>query len=148
MTVADWQPFFQALIGLCAAVITGLGAIYIPRAIAAYEAATGVQVTAQDRAAVYAAADTAANLLRAQVDRGLLDLAHATSPDSPAVIEHAKAAIERVADSAATQNTTPQAMQEIIAGRVAGTPQVDVAAMPVRRPLPPELILPPRGTTP
>lgn len=115
----DWTPIFQGLASAMGLVITGLAGIYVPRAIAAYERAANVKLTDQQKAAVYAAVETDANLLKAQVLNGLVPLEHATSPKSPAVQAAAVSAMNRVSGSAQAQGTTSVDMQQMIAGKVA-----------------------------
>ena len=121
MTLIDFAPVINALIAALALVITGLIGIYVPRAIAAFERRTGVAVTEQERSAVMQAVTTAAGLLQAQLNTGMLKPADIT-PRNPVVEDVARAALQRVPDSAAAQGTTVAAAATMIAARVDTTP--------------------------
>lgn len=128
----DWSPVVQACIGLLAAAITGLSAfvtmVLLPKIIATYEKNTDIKLTAEQKASIYSAAETEANLLKAAVNNGVVDIIAATNPNSPVMEEHARIALNRVPESAAAQNTTNTGMRQIIAGRVASK----IAATPAR----------------
>lgn len=128
MTAADWTPIVNAGIALIGLLLTTVISIYVPKAIAAFQARTGVQVTDQERAAIYASAHTAAGIIETQLDQGALKLEHVT-PDHPVIVAQAKAAIDRVPDEAKSQNTTDAAMAQIIVGIV------DTVAHPPRPPV-------------
>lgn len=136
MTAADFQPIIQAVIALIAAVLTGLIGIFVPRAIAAFEARTGVAVTDQERSAIMGAVTTAAGILQTKLDQGVLKIGDIT-PTSRAVVDEASAALNRVPTSAANQGTTASAAAAMIVARVDTSPK-------------PVVLLPPAalGTTP
>jgi hypothetical protein len=122
MTVADFAPIIQAIIAGIAAVIAALIAIYVPKAIAAFEARTGVAVTEQERAAVMGAVTTAAGILQNKLAQGVLRISDIT-PANPAVLGEANMALNRVPVSAANQGTTPAAAAVMIAARVDTSPK-------------------------
>lgn len=119
MNTGAWEPVLQAFGSLAMTILGIIAAIYLPRAVAAFERISGVQLDTAQRAAVYSAAETAKNLLVAKVEQGLIPLAHATDPNHPVVAVKAMEALSRVPDSAEGQKVTPQAMQTIIAAKVA-----------------------------
>ncbi len=115
MTLADFEPIFTALIAVVGMVITAMIPIYVPRAIAAFEAHTKVKLTDQERTAVLQAARTTAGLVETQLQQGVLHLRDVT-PSNPVMLAAAKAAIARVPDSAAAVGMTPLSMSTIIVG--------------------------------
>ena len=129
MTAADLAPIIQAITAGIAALIAALIAVYVPKAIAAFERRTGVQVTDQERAAVMGAVTTAAGLLQTKLDQGLIKISDIT-PASPEVQTAAQAALNRVPDSAANQGTTPSAAAAMIVARVDTSPKSLVAVLP------------------
>lgn len=106
----DWSTVVDAFSGLLASVV-------IPWAIMAYQRRTGVQITEQQRQAVYNALDTAKGLLETRIDQGRLAV-HEVAHDHPEVIEAAQAALARVPNSAAAQGMTTEAAAAIIVGRM------------------------------
>jgi hypothetical protein len=115
MTLADFAPIFSALIAGCALAITGLIGVLVPRAIAAFERRTGVQLTDQQRAAVMQAMRTEAGILETAMQQGAVRLSQ-VKPNDPEMLARARAALARVPDAAAAQGTTPQAAAAIIVG--------------------------------
>ena len=134
MSTIDWSPILQAVMAVIASVITGLIAIFVPRAIAAIEARTKVQITDQERQAVFAALQTAAGIIKTKLDQGVLKIGDIT-PGNPAVVAQAQAALARVPDSAAAQGTTPVSAAEIIVGRVNTSPVLPVIVVPPVKPV-------------
>lgn len=122
MTFADFQPLIQSVIALAAAVMTGLIALYVPKAIAAFERRTGIQLTDQQRAAVRAAADTQAGIVETMLQQGAIKLADVT-PGNPVMIQQAEAALARVPVAAKAQGTTPSAMAAVIVGQAETAPK-------------------------
>lgn len=112
----------QAILVNAAMVIVSLA---IPWAIFEYQKRTGVQVTEQQRAAVYNALNTAKGMLQTQLDQGRLRISDIT-PSSTAVVEAAKAALARVPDSAKAQATSVASAAEIIIGRLDTSPKPPV----------------------
>lgn len=126
MSAIDWTPVLQAaatlaatLFGLCTTYIT---VVLLPQIIANRKAETAIKQDAKEKASVYAAADTAANTLVADVRDGRTTLREATNPESPVVEQAARSALNRVPASAYAQNTTVKGMQQIIVGRMPVAP--------------------------
>lgn len=111
----DWTP----IVGGVAVLVN---AIVIPWAISAYQKRTGVQITDQQRAAVYSAMDTAKGILQTQLDQGKIKVSD-IHPNSPVVVEAAQAALDRVPDSAKAQGMELQAAAQIVASRVDTSPK-------------------------
>jgi hypothetical protein len=134
MTAADFAPIIQTIIAGIAAVIAALISIYVPKAIAAFEARTHIQLTDQQRSQVMSAASTAAGILETQLDQGALKLEHVT-PTNPAILAQAQAAIARVPDAAAALNKTVPSMAETIVGLMDTKPPVAVLPLAPSAPL-------------
>lgn len=131
MTAADFAPIIQAITAGIAAVIAALIAIYVPRAIAAFEKRTGVAVTDQERAAIQGAMTTAAGILQTQLDQRVLKIGDIT-PTSPAVVGAANEALGRVSASAFNQGTTAAAAAAMIVARVDTSPKPPVVVVPLQ----------------
>lgn len=110
MTGADWDLVIKSMVTL-------LSGIVVPWAIVAYQRRTGVQVTDQQRAAVYAALTTAAGIIQTRIDQGHMAVADVT-PNNPVVVAEVKAALDRVPESAAAQGTTATSAAQIVVGKV------------------------------
>lgn len=123
MTAADFAPIFQALIAGVAMLLTGLIAVYVPKAIAAFEARTHIALTQQQREAIRGAAMTQAGLIETALQQGVLKLSQ-IRPDTPEMLAQARAALARVPESAAAVGTTPAAMSAIIVGNADTRPVV------------------------
>lgn len=107
------QPIF-AVIG---SVIAGLMAIYVPKALAAFEARTRIQLTDQQRATVLGAVRTAAGLIETSLDQGVLWVAH-INVANPTVRDEAAAVINAVPKAAAALNMTVDGVARMIVGAV------------------------------
>jgi hypothetical protein len=140
MNAALFAPIIQAVLTGIALLITTLIGIYVPRAIAAVEARTGIQVSAQMQATVMQAATTAAGILQTKLDQGVLKITHINVTD-PTVAAEAVAALARVPDAAAAMNKSLPSMIETIVGLVdtAPKPTVLLTAAPPLVPLVPRI---------
>ena len=138
MTLADFAPIFTALIAGVGMVITAMIGILVPKAIAAFERRTGVELTTQQRAAVRQAALTQAGIIETQLQQGILRLSD-VSPSTPAMGAAAVTALARVPESAAAVGTTPEAMAAIIVGATdtaKAVPPVAIVEVPADSPTP------------
>lgn len=147
MTDTEWVPVLQAILPICGVVLTGVLSRYLPRGIKAFEQISGVQLDAQQQAAVYAAAQTSANILISHVEQGLVPLSAATDSTHPVVTSHAANAIARVPVAVGEQSVTTEGMSQIIAGKVAGASSF-MAAPPPTPPVLTEMPPPPMGGRP
>lgn len=120
--LAALQPVLTALLVAIGGVLTVLVRAYVPRIIAVFEQATSIKLTEQQRAAIYAAAETAKGIIQTKLDQGIIQVAHVTT-DNAVVMEQARAALTRVPGAAAAQNVTPEQMAAIVVGRVDTTPK-------------------------
>lgn len=124
--MSPFQMALQSLDAVMATVILGLISIYVPRAMAAFEKRTGVQISAAQQATVLGAATTAAGILQTKLDQGVLQIGH-ISVNDPAVVAEAIAAIARVPDAAEATEKSTVSMAETIVGLVDTTPRPAVA---------------------
>jgi hypothetical protein len=128
MNAALFAPIIQAVLAGIALLITTLIGIYVPRAIAAVEARTGIQVSAQMQATVMQAATTAAGILQTKLDQGVLKITHITVTD-PTVEAEAVAALARVPVAAAAMNKSLPSMIATIVGLVDTAPKPAVLTL-------------------
>lgn len=129
---ADWVPVFLAFISLLGVIVTGLFAIYTPKAVAAInaqaeaqQAQTQVQVVTQERAAVYRAAETLTGTLQAKFNAGQItpdDLHH----DNPEILADAAVAIVPVQPAAANQDVTVADLARLAVARVDTAPKAPI----------------------
>lgn len=119
----DLTPIVQPILAVIGAVITSLLAIYIPKALAAFQVRTGIILTDQQRATVTGAIHTAAGVLETDLDKGALHVSH-INVDNPAVVEQAQAAIAAVPKAAAALGVTVDGAARMIIGAMDTTPRV------------------------
>lgn len=114
-------PIIQVALTAIATAVTGLLALYVPRAIAAFETRTGIQLTAQQQATVMGAAQTGAGLLETMLDKGAIALDQ-VSPTNPAILGLAKDALARVPVEAVAMDKSVASMAATIVGLADTTP--------------------------
>ncbi len=132
MTAADFDPIIQSVIAGIGLAIAGLIGVYVPKAIAAFERRTGIQLTAQQQATVMGAAATGAGIIQTMLDQGRMKLEHVTV-DNPTVRAEAAAAINRVPNAAAALDKSVPSMAATIVGLVDTTPKpAPVIPLPVK----------------
>lgn len=129
MTAADWTPITNAIIGLIGLLMTAAITTYVPRALAAFEKRTGVQVTAQQTAAFLGAAMTVKGLVENKLNQGKLRISD-IEPDNATIKQLADEAIARIPLAAAGINSGAEALATIAASQVntGPAPAVVVAA--------------------
>lgn len=125
----DWTPIFQAIISAVALLFSALAAIYVPRAIAAFEVATKTKVTDQQRAAVYAAVDTLKGDLQAKLNAGIIRPGELKATNSP-ILQAAADAIIPVKEAAAAQGVSVVALARLAVARVDTAPKAVVVLPP------------------
>jgi hypothetical protein len=113
----DLSPVVQPLLAVIGTVIAGLLAIYVPKALAAFQTYTGIQLTDQQRAVILGAVQTAAGNLETQLDQGALKVAHINIANAT-VRSEAVAAINAVPDAMAALNMTTDGVARMIVGAV------------------------------
>lgn len=123
MSSVDLTTIIQAFESGLATVVTGLIVIYVPKAIAAFQAHTGVVFTENQRQTFLGAAKTAAGILETRLDQGLMGIEHINVTNA-AVAAQAQAVINAVPRAAAALGMTQAATTRILIG------MVDTAAHP------------------
>jgi hypothetical protein len=113
----DLSPIVQPILAVTGAVIAGLLALYVPKALAAFQTYTGIQLTDQQRAVILGAVQTAAGNLETQLDQGALKVAH-INVSNATVRSEAVAAINAVPDAMAALNMTTDGVARMIVGAV------------------------------
>lgn len=113
----DLTPIVQPIIAVVGTVIAGFLAVYVPRAIAAFETRTGIMLTDQQRAIVAGAIKTAAGVIETDLDKGAMSISH-VNVNSAAIQDQANAAIAAVPKAAAALGVTPDSVARMIVGAV------------------------------
>lgn len=117
MSSVDLSPILTPLTQVAGIVLTGLIAIYVPKALAAFQARTGIQLTDQQRATVLGAVQTAAGTIETKLDQGVVKVAQIHVADA-AVQTQAQAAINAVPDAMKALGMTPDSVARMIVGKV------------------------------
>jgi hypothetical protein len=117
MNTSLWASIMQTVVAGLGMVVTAMISVLVPRAIAAFETRTGIQLTAQQEAKVLQSAMTAKGILETKLDQRILTIDH-IDPSNPAVLSEAAAAIARVPAAAAALGKTTSYMAETIVGMV------------------------------
>lgn len=127
----DLTPIVQPLLAALGMTMTGMFAVYVPRALDAFTARTGVIVDEHRRAAILGAVQTSAGNLETQMDQGILSVAH-INVSNTAVLLEAQAAIKAVPVAAGALGMTPYGVARMIVGAVDTAPRVaePVKALP------------------
>lgn len=113
----DLTPIVQPIIATAGMVLTTLLAIYVPKALAAFIARTGIVLTDQQRAQVLGAVQTAKGMIETKLDQGALNAAHITIANGDIRAE-AAAAIAAVPHAAAALGMTEAGVARMIVGAV------------------------------
>jgi hypothetical protein len=113
----DFSAVVQPILAVIGTVIAGLLTVYVPKALAAFQARTKIQLTDQQRATVLGAVRTAAGVIETTLDQGALRLAHVNVTNAT-VRDEATAAINAVPVAAAALNMTVDGMARMIVGAV------------------------------
>jgi hypothetical protein len=133
MTTIDLSPIITPILQVIGLVIAGVIAAYVPKAIAAFMARTGVQMTAQQQATVLGAAQTAAGRIETLLDQRALAVAEVKT-DNPTVVQLAQEAVAAVPLAAAALGVTPEGIARIIVGKVDTLARVAPAPAPAAQP--------------
>lgn len=113
----DLTPIVQPILAAAGAVIAGLAAVYVPKAIAAFQDRTGIILTENQRQTVKGAVDTAAGVLETALDKGAAKVEH-IEIGTPQVTQQAQAVISAVPDAAAALGLTVAGVSRMIVGAV------------------------------
>lgn len=115
MASVDLTPIIEPIMALIGATITGLIAVYVPRALNAFEKRTGIQLTENQRKTVQDAVGTAAGVLETDLDKGALRVAH-ININNPEIQKQAQAVINAVPKDAAALGMTVDGVARMIVG--------------------------------
>lgn len=121
----DLTPIIQPILAVIGAVIAAELAVYLPKAIAAFVARTGIILTDQQRDTIIGAVKTAAGVLETKLDQGALQVAH-INISNPAVLAQAQAAIAAAPKAAAALDMTVDGVARMIVGAVDTAPRAVV----------------------
>lgn len=113
----DLTPVIQPILAAAGAVIAGLTAIYVPKAIAAFQARTGIELTENQRQTVLDAVKTGAGVLETALDQGSMKVEH-IQIGTPQVQAEAQAVINAVPNAAAALGLTVAGVSRMIVGAV------------------------------
>lgn len=116
MTI-DLTPLVQPIVALAGAVIAGLAAIYVPKAIAAFQARTGIVLTENQRQTVIDAVKTGAGLLETALDKGAIKVEH-IDVGSAEVRDQAQRVVNAVPAAAGALGLTVPDVARMIVGAV------------------------------
>lgn len=133
MTV-DLTGVFHIIASIVTAVVGILLPIYMPKALAAFQMRTGIQLTDQQRATIQGAVATAAGSLETKLDQGLIRVAD-VHVANPTVAAEAQAAINAVPAAMAALGMTPDSVARMIVGKT--DTAVMTRGLPVAAPVPP-----------
>jgi hypothetical protein len=92
-TTLDFTPVLQPILDCAGIVIAGVIAIYVPRAVAAFEARTGIMLTTQQISVIKGFVDTSAGVLETKLDQGSVQLSH-INISNPTVLREAQSIID------------------------------------------------------
>ncbi len=111
----DLTPIVQPIIALAGAVITGLIAVYVPKAIAAFETRTKIQLTENQRKTIIDAVSTGAGVLETALDKGAVKVEH-IDVGTPEVTQQAQKVINAVPNAAAALGLSVADISRMIVG--------------------------------
>jgi len=111
----DLQSILQPILEVIGLTIAGIITAYLPKAIAAFEARTGVQLSAQQKDTIRGAVQTAAGEIETQIDQKVLSVANVKISD-PAIQAKAQAAISAVPGAMSALGMTPASVAKMIVG--------------------------------
>jgi hypothetical protein len=113
----DLTPIVQPILAVAGSVIAALLAIYVPKALAAFTARTGIMLTELQRAQILGAVQTAAGTIETKLDQRILNASHVNVANDDVRAE-AASAIAAVPDAMAGQGMTQAGVARMIVGRV------------------------------
>jgi len=113
----DLTPIVQPILAAVGTVLATLTAIYVPKAVAAFEARTGVILTENQRKTVLDAVQTGAGVLETALDKGALKVEHIEVGTSE-VTQQAQAVLNAVPNAAAALGLSVDGVARMIVGAV------------------------------
>jgi hypothetical protein len=117
MATLDLTPVLQPLLEIAGIVVTGMITIYGPKALAAFQERTKIQLTENQRQTILGAVQTAAGKLETQLDQGVIKAGHITV-NNPVVAKEAQAAINSVPAAMVALDMTTDKIAGMIVGAV------------------------------
>jgi hypothetical protein len=117
MSTLDLSPIVQPILAVIGAVITGLLAIYVPKALAAFQARTGIMLTAQQSAAILGFVQTSKGIVETKLDQGALQVAH-VNVSNPTILAEAQSILAAAPVAAAGLGMTEAGVPKMIVGAV------------------------------
>lgn len=117
MSAVDLTPIVQPILAVAGAIVTGLAAIYVPKALTAFQARTGIMLTDQQRATILGFVQTSAGTLETQLDKGALSAAH-IDISNPVVRSEAQSILSGAPVAAAALGMTVDGVAKMIVGKV------------------------------
>lgn len=116
-TLVDFSAIIQPILAAVGAIIAGFIASYAPKALAAFQDRTKIQLTENQRQTILGAVRTAAGKLETQLDQGILKAGHITV-SNPAVAKEVQAAINAAPGAMAALDMTPEKVASMVVGSV------------------------------
>lgn len=113
----DITAVVQPILAAAGAVIAGLAAVYVPKAIQAFQDRTGIILTENQRQTVKGAVDTAAGMLETALDKGAAKVEH-IEVGTLQVTQQAQAVINAVPTAFAALGLTINGVARMIVGAV------------------------------
>jgi hypothetical protein len=136
MSALDLTPIVQPIFETAGLVVAGLLTAHVPKAIAAFQARTGIMLTDQQRATILGSVQTGAGILETELDKGALTVAH-INISNPTVLAQAQAAVNAVPVAAASLGITMNDAARMIVGAVDTAAHPGAAASPTSAPAAP-----------
>jgi hypothetical protein len=133
-TAVNLQPIIQPILEVIALVIASLIATYIPKAIAAFEKRTGVQIAAVQQTALVQAVQAAAGTVETRIDQKIMAVSE-VHIDNPAVRTLANEAITNAGAIAGETGLTEAGVARMIVGATQTAPRCP-APLAVAAPVP------------
>lgn len=116
-TLVDLSAITQPVLAAIGATIAGLIAVYVPKAIAAFERRTGIVFTENQRKTYLDAVQTGAGVLETKLDQGILKASH-INVTNDAIRTEAEAVIKAAPTVATSLNLTVDGVARELVGAV------------------------------
>lgn len=111
----DLTAIVQPILAAAGAIISGLAAIYVPKAITAFQDRTHIILTENQRKTVMDAVNTAAGVLETDLDKGAVKVEH-IDVGSPEVTQQAQRVVSAVPIAASALGLTVSGVARMIVG--------------------------------
>lgn len=117
MSTLDLSPIVQPTLAVIGLVLAGLFAAYVPKLLAAFQARTGIMLSAQQSAAILGFVQTSAGVIETKLDQGALQIAH-VNVGNPTILAEAQSIIAAAPVAAAGLGMTEAGVAKMIVGAV------------------------------